>query len=164
MHLLSGVEQDFHRPQTSPGGYEWWHFDGRDQHSGFSFTAQFYAGNPFSPYYQQALRRYLRESRSPLVKAPTLAPPQPLDFCGVAFRLFKHGAPAGEFFQEFTPGQLKASEEQAAVLLGPNRFHWDASGDPPGYHLSLQGAVGRGRTLRARFFFIPEPLPALPAE
>jgi carotenoid 1,2-hydratase len=164
MNLLSGVEQDFHRPQKSPGAYEWWHFDGLDDHSGYSFSAQFYAGNPLSPFYQQTLKRYLQETQSPLVKSPTAAPPQPLDFCGVVFRVFKKGALVDEFLQEFTPGQLKASEEQAALLLGPNRFHFDAAGDPPGYTVTLQGKVSKDRSLRARFFFIPEMTPPFPME
>ncbi|HVM33236.1 MAG TPA: hypothetical protein VMU88_08900 [bacterium] len=164
MNLLSGVEQDFRRPQKSPGAYEWWHFDGVDDHSGYSFSAQFYAGNPLSPYYQEALRRYLRQARSPLVKRPTLAPPQPLDFCGVVFRLFHKGSLAGEFLQEFTPGQLKASEEAPAALLGPNRFHWDAGGNPPGYVVTLQGNTSARRSLRARFFFAPEKTQPLPGE
>ena len=164
MNLLSGVEQDFHRPQKSPGAYEWWHFDGRDDHSGYSFSAQFYAGNTLSPFYQEALKRYLEEAQSPLVKKPTAAPPHPLDFCGVVFRVFKKGALVDEFLQELAPGQLKASEEGAAALLGPNRFHFDTLGDPPGYMVTLQGKVSKGRSLRARLFFTPEKAPALPME
>lgn len=164
MNLLSSVEQDFHRPQKSPGAYEWWHFDGQDDHSGYSFSAQFYAGNPLSPYYQQALRRYLKETRSPLVGASANTPPQASDFCGVVFRVFPKSGRGDEFVQEFTPGQLKASEEQAAVLLGPNRFLWDASGDPPGYAMTLQGKISKGRSLRARLFFIPERTPTLPVQ
>ncbi|MGH7738901.1 MAG: hypothetical protein ACREL1_02025, partial [bacterium] len=143
-------------PQVSSGAYEWWHFDSQDDHNGYSFSTQFYAGNPLSPYYQQTLRRYLKETRSPLIQAAVTAPPRPLDFCGVVFRVFPKSGGADEFIQEFTPGQLKASEEQAAVLLGPNRFHWDASGDPPAYVVTLQGKISKNRSLRARLFFIPE--------
>src|ERR1700722_7259199 len=164
MNLLSGIEQDFHRPQKSPGAYEWWHFDGQDDHSGYCFSAQFYAGNPLSPYYQEALRRYLKEAQPPLVNPTVATPPNPLDFCGVVFRVFKSGSLVNEFLQEFSPGQLKAAEGHPAVLLGPNRFHWDASGEQPGYVVTLQGTVPQNKSLRARLFFTPEKTAALPNE
>lgn len=166
MNLLSGVEQDFHRPQKTPGAYEWWHFDGTDDTSGISFSAQFYAGHLLSPYYQEKLAAYWKEAKSPMVsgKAPLADPPNPLDHTGVIFRIFHKGALLDEFLQEFDPGMLKASERDPAVLLGSNRFNWDPAGDPASYTVTLQGQVKGGRqSLRARLFFTPQkfsfPLP-----
>jgi carotenoid 1,2-hydratase len=169
MNLLSGIDSDFHHPQKNPGAYEWWHFDGTDDTSGYSFSAQFYAGNPLSPYYQQALIHYWKKTKSPLVDTtPVSAPahsmrsaysgqaPNPMDFCGVHFRVFKNDSLAGEFNQEYTPGQLKASDHQPAVLLGSNRFNWDPEGNPPSYTLTLQGNLPGRRSLRARLFLTPE--------
>jgi carotenoid 1,2-hydratase len=159
MNLLSGVEQDFHRPQRTPGAYEWWHFDGTDDTSGLCFSAQFYAGHLLSPYYQESLARYWKETRSPLVAGGgPPRPPNPLDYTGVAFRVFKGGDLLGEFLQEFDPGMLKASEREPALLLGSNRFNWIPDGDPPSYALTLQGKVERGLSLRARLFFTPREL------
>jgi carotenoid 1,2-hydratase len=173
MNLLSGVEQDFHHPPKSPGAYEWWHFDGTDDNNGLSFSAQFYSGHLLSPYYQEKLAAYWKDSRSPLVSDSKSAPPNPppvsppafsapngpnpLDYNGVIFRLFHKGDLAGEFLQEFASGMLKASDQQPAVLMGSNRFNWDPDGNPPSYGLTLQGAVKGGRqSIRARFFFTPE--------
>ncbi len=157
MNLLSGVEQDFHRPQTTPGGYEWWHFDGTDDNSGLSFSAQFYAGHLLSPYYQENLAAYWKGTKSPLVSGQAPIPPNPLDHTGVIFRVFHKGNLIGEFLEEFDPGMLKASDHSPAVLLGPNRFNWLADGNPPSYALTLQGPIKNGRqSLRARLFFTPE--------
>jgi len=168
MNLLSGVNQDFHRPQTSPGAYEWWHFDGEDRQTGFSFSIQFSAGNLWSPYYQDNLKTYWEKTKSPLRQGyggqaplvedshPQVPKPNPLDFCGVAFRIFHKGSMVGEALQEFPAKSLKASDSQGAVLLGPNRFNWDERGDPPSYVVTVQAPLRGGRKLlRARLFFTP---------
>ncbi len=169
MNLLSGVSQDFHREQKSPSAYEWWHFDGTDNTSGFSFSIQFLAGNLFSAYYQDNLKTYWQKTKSPLVNSSsreTIEPPNPLDYCGVAFRIFHKDRLVGEARQEFSHLFLKASDHQCAVLLGPNRFNWDANGDPPSYVLTVQAPVRGGKKLlRARLFFTPQTsdIPNLPA-
>lgn len=157
MILLTGVDQDFHRPQKSPGAYEWWHFDGTDDKSGYSFVIQFHAGNLFSAYYQDSLRTYWEKTKSPLVTgSPAPEPPNPLDYCGVSFRLFHKGTLVAESLQEFSQKSLKASDKHGAVLLGPNRFNWDERGDPPSYVLTAQAPLHGGRTtIRARLFFTP---------
>ncbi|HUO57775.1 MAG TPA: hypothetical protein VMV05_06325 [bacterium] len=157
MNLLFGVDQDFHRPQTNPGAYEWWHFDGTDDQSGYSFVIQFHAGNLFSAYYQDSLKTYWEKTKSPLVDSSlNPASPNPLDYGGVSFRLFHKGRMVVESLQEFSQKSLKASDKHGAVLLGPNRFNWDERGDPPSYVLTVQ-APGQGgkSTLRARLFFTP---------
>ncbi len=197
MNLLAGVEQDFHRPQKSPGAYEWWHFDGTDDRSGYSFVIQFHAGNLFSAYYQDSLKTYWEKTESPLMgtsqktgapnpstgstsspRVPSGRPtgssvepsgqvpiPNPLDYCGVSFRLFHKGAMIVESLQELSRKSLKASDKHGAVLLGPNRFNWDPRGDPPSYVLTVQAPIhGGGATVRARLFFTPllKQCPALP--
>lgn len=172
MNLLAGVEQDFHRPQKSPGAYEWWHFDGTDETSGYSFIIQFHAGNLFSAYYQDSLKAYWEKTKSPLSSealakedmGPSIAP-NPLDYCGVSFRLFHKGRMVAESLQEFSRKSLKASDKHGAVLLGPNRFNWDQRGDPPSYVLTAQAPLHGGKTtVRARLFFTPllKSFPALP--
>ena len=158
MNLLSGVNQDFHRPPTSPGAYEWWHFDGEDGRTGYSFSIQFFAGNLHSPYYQDSLKTYWEKTKSPLVDQGPRAPaPNPLDFCGVAIRIFHQGLMVGEALQEFSSKFLKASDKHGAVLLGPNRFNWDERGDPPSYVVTIQAPLRGGKKLlRARLFFTPE--------
>ena len=174
MNLLFGVEQDYHRPQKSPGAYEWWHFDGTDEKSGYSFVIQFHAGNLFSAYYQDSLKTYWEKTKSPLVDPstkpeaphpPAVSPPNPLDYCGVSFRLFHQGTSVAESFQEYSQKSLKASDKHGAVLLGPNRFNWDERGDPPSYVLTAQATIHGGKTtIRARLFFTPllKSGPALP--
>ena len=180
MNLLFGVEQDYHRPQKSPGAYEWWHFDGTDERSGYSFLIQFHAGNLFSAYYQDSLKTYWEKTKSPWVDPPSrpeapnpsipsgppgqvpipnppaVSPPNPLDFCGVSFRLFHKGSLVVESFQEYSQKSLKASDKHGAVLLGPNRFNWDERGDPPSYVMTVQAPLRNGKTtVRARLFFTP---------
>ncbi len=159
MNLLTGVNQDFHRPQKAPGAYEWWHFDAEDEKSGYSFSIQFFAGNLFSAYYQDSLKTYWEKTKSPLVDAspkPAEGAPNPLDYCGVTFRIFHKGGLVGESLQEFEGAFLKASDKQGAVLLGPNRFNWDERGDPPSYTITVQAPVKGGKKLlRARLFFTP---------
>lgn len=158
MNLLSGIEQDYHRPQKNPGAYEWWHFDGTDEKTGLSFSIQFSAGNLFSPFYQDSLKSYWQKTKSPLVPGSSPAlPPNPLDYCGVAFRVFQDRQVIGESFQEFPASFLKASEKEGAVLLGANRFNWDERGDPPSYVVTVQAPQGNGKKLlRARLFFTPQ--------
>ncbi len=74
MNLLTGVNQDFHRPQKAPGAYEWWHFDGIDDRTGYSFSIQFFAGNLFSAYYQDSLKTYWEKTKSPLIVTTTAVP------------------------------------------------------------------------------------------
>ena len=168
MNLLSGTNQDFHRPQKAPGAYEWWHFDATDDKSGYSFSIQFFAGNLFSAYYQDSLKTYWEKTKSPLVDAslkPAEEAPNPLDYCGVTFRIFHKGNLMGESLQEFSGSFLKASDKQGAVLLGPNRFNWDERGDPPSYTVTVQAPVKGGKKLlRARLFFTPllKEFPSLP--
>ncbi len=168
MNLLTGVNQDFHRPQKSPGAYEWWHFDGIDDRTGYSFSIQFFAGNLFSAYYHDNLKTYWEKTKSPFVTTtakPTADAPNPLDYCGVTFRIFHKGSLIGESLQEFSGKFLKASDKQGAVLLGPNRFNWDERGDPPSYTVTVQAPVKGGRKLlRARLFFTPllSQFPAVP--
>ena len=169
MNLLSGVTQDFHRPQKSPGSYEWWHFDGTDDQSGLSFSLQFYAGNLFSAYYQDNLKTYWQKTKSPLVAdspvtTESLAP-NPLDYCGVAFRIFRNDNLVGESLQEFSSQFLKASDHHGAVKLGPSRFNWDENGNPASYVITVQSPLqGRKGYLRARLFFTPllKEIPSLP--
>lgn len=155
MNLLSGTEQDFHRPQTSPGGYEWWHFDAIDEKNDLSFVLRFSAGDLFSAYYQDNLKTYWKNAKSPLTSSnPVVHSPRPLDYNGVFFQVFNKGSLIGETVQEFSMAFLKASDQQGAVLLGPNRFNWDTS-DPPSYIITVQSPL-RGRSvLRARLFFTP---------
>ncbi|GEM_PF-1708792 len=178
MNLLSGVQQDFHRPQKSPGSYEWWHFDGTDDKTDLSFSLQFYAGNLFSAYYQDSLKTYWQKTKSPLVNSvsvktesleshPRVAPPpNPLDYCGVTFRIFRNGNLLGESLQEFSGKFLKASDRHGAVKLGPSRFNWDAEGNPSSYVISVQSPLqGKKGYLRARLFFTPlmTEMPILPS-
>src|ERR1039458_3159083 len=131
MNLLSGVNQDFHRPQQAPGAYEWWHFDGTDEKNGYAFSIQFHAGNLFSAYYQDNLKTYWQKTKSPLVdpsipsgrsgqvpqpNPSVVSPPNPLDYCGVALRVFHKDVMVGEALQEFPAKFLKASDKQGAVL------------------------------------------------
>jgi|SRR5665213_3657559 len=160
MNLLSGVQQDFHRPQKSPGSYEWWHFDGTDDKTGLSFSLQFYAGNLFSAYYQDNLKTYWQKTKSPLTAGGTAntesLSPNPLDYCGVAFRIFRKDNLAGESLQEFSGKFLKASDHHGAVKLGPSRFNWDESGNPASYVVTVQSPLpGEKGYLRARLFFTP---------
>ncbi len=169
MNLLSGVNQDFHRPQKSPGAYEWWHFDGTDDQSGLSFSLQFHAGNLFSAYYQDNLKTYWQKTKSPLsaddsVKTNSLAP-NPQDYCGVAFRIFRNETLLGESLQEFPGKFLKASDYDGAVKLGPSRFNWDKNGNPASYVITIQSPLQRKKGhLRARLFFTPllNEIPHLP--
>jgi carotenoid 1,2-hydratase len=169
MNLLSGVKEDFHRPQKSPGSYEWWHFDGTDDQSGLSFSLQFYAGNLFSAYYQDNLKTYWQKTKSPLaaggsVNTESFAP-NPLDYCGVAFRIFRNDDLLGESLQEFSGKFLKASDRHGAVKLGPSRFNWDESGDPASYVITVQSPLQTKKGyLRARLFFTPllKEIPDLP--
>ncbi|HXL73335.1 MAG TPA: hypothetical protein VN963_06890, partial [bacterium] len=169
MNLLSGVKEDFHRPQKSPGSYEWWHFDGTDDQSGLSFNLQFYAGNLFSAYYQDNLKTYWQKTKSPLaaggsINTESLAP-NPLDYCGVAFRIFRNDNLVGESLQEFSGKFLKASDHHGAVKLGPSRFNWDEGGAPPSYVITVQSPLQTKRGyLRARLFFTPllKKIPDLP--
>ncbi len=174
MNLLAGIEQDFHRSLPNPGAYEWWHFDGIDAKSDFAFSLQFFAGNLFSAYYQDNLKTYWEKTKSPLLapsghgpvegpdsRQPAVPPappdaPNPLDYCGVAFRLFHKGRTVGEGLQEFPAKYFKASDKEAAVLLGPNRFNWNPQGDPPSYGVTAQAPLRGGKgLLRARLFFTP---------
>jgi carotenoid 1,2-hydratase len=168
MNLLSGVNQDFHRAQKSPGAYEWWHFDAVDEKTGTSFSLQFFAGNLFSPYYQDNLKIYWQKTKSPLVnntETEDLAP-NPMDYCGVAFRIFRQDHLAGEALEEFSGKFLKASDHHGAVKLGPSRFNWDEGGDPASYVITVQSPLRGGKGyLRARLFFTPllAEIPQLPA-
>jgi carotenoid 1,2-hydratase len=178
MNLLSGVHQDFHRPQTSPGSYEWWHFDGTDGQTGLSFSLQFFAGNLFSAYYQDNLKNYWQKTKSPLIsresinkdassfQSSAITPPNPLDYCGIAFRVFRHEKLIGESLEEFSGKFLKASDHHGAVKLGPSRFNWDESGNPSSYVITVQSPRGRNKGyLRARLFFTPllKEIPHLPS-
>lgn len=171
MNLLSGVNQDFHRPQKSPGSYEWWHFDGTDDQTGLSFSLQFYAGNLFSAYYQNNLKTYWQKTKSPFADGSVnksfldAAPPNPLDYCGVTFRVFRNDNLVEESFQEFSGMFLKASDRHGAVKLGPSRFNWDEGGNPPSYVITVQSPLHRKKGyLRTRLFFTPllKNLPNLP--
>jgi len=176
MNLLSGINQDFHRPQKSPGGYEWWHFDGTDDQSGLSFSLQFYAGNLFSAYYQDNLKTYWQKTKSPLANGSVnteslksnpyvVNPPNPLDYCGVAFRIFRNNSLAEESLQEFSGKFLKASDHHGAVKLGPSRFNWDEDGNPSSYVITVQSPLHSKRGyLRTRLFFTPllQEIPHLP--
>jgi len=169
MNLLSGVNQDFHRAPKSPGAYEWWHFDATDEKTDTSFSLQFFAGNLFSAYYQDNLKTYWQKTKSPLTtggSAPeeNLAP-NPMDYCGVAFRIFHQDNLVGESLEEFSGKFLKASDRYAAVKLGPSRFNWDESGNPASYVITVQSPLrGAKGYLRARLFFTPllAEIPGLP--
>jgi hypothetical protein len=157
MNLSAGTDRDFHRAVKNPGAYEWWHFDGRDARSGYGFSIEFSAGNLFSPYYQDSLKTYWEKTKSPLVDPGVSGgAPRPLDHCGVAFRLFHGDRMVAEGLHEFPGKFFRASDTQGAVLLGPNRFNWDPSGDPPSYVVTAQAPLKGGRKLlRARLFFTP---------
>jgi carotenoid 1,2-hydratase len=168
MNLLSGINQDFHRAQKSPGAYEWWHFDAADEKTGTSFSLQFFAGNLLSPYYQDNLKTYWQKTKSPLTEAGSTEKlaPNPMDYCSVAFRIFHQDHLAGEALEEFSGKFLKASDRYGAVKLGPSRFNWDEGGDPASYVITVQSPLRGGKGyLRARLFFTPlsEEIPSLPA-
>ena len=161
MNVLTGLSQDYHRPQSSPGGYEWWHFDGEDPTSAVAFTLDYHAGNLSSAYYQQALKDYWEKTRSPLAgggaDAPPPTPPNPLDYCGVTMRFFRNGSSLGEALLEQSGKGLKASDHLSAFMLGANRFNWDGISDPPSWVVTAQAPVKGGqKILRARLFFTPE--------
>jgi carotenoid 1,2-hydratase len=169
MNLLSGVNQDFHRVQKSPGAYEWWHFDATDEKTDTSFSLEFFAGNLFSAYYQDSLKTYWQKTKSPLtITGATAAKnitPNPMDYCGVAFRIFHQDNLVGESLEEFSGKFLKASDRFSAVKLGPSRFNWDEGGNPASYVITVQSPLRNAKGyLRARLFFTPlvNEIPSLP--
>jgi hypothetical protein len=66
----------------APGGYEWWHFEAGPPVGTSRVIVDFFNGNPFSPAYRKACRKFKRN--------PTLVkPPVPSDFSQVRVALFR---------------------------------------------------------------------------
>ena len=115
LYLPNPGHPDASHHVTSPGGYEWWSFDGESDSGDVRFVATLYDGYPWSMDY---LRRYGRYLRTPTRHAP----PLPRDYPRVEFALFEVGRQAQSVITDFAPGSLAAASSHPDVRVGPHRF------------------------------------------
>lgn len=134
-----------------PGAYEWWYFDALSDDGVWAFTAIWFLGNPFSPYYR---------------KSALGQPADPYAHNAVFFALYKHGALHAYHFTRFPRSEVRADSVRPACLrLGPNTADFDGHA----YHLCLADENANRRRLDADLWFDAPPLalletPAPPAE
>lgn len=143
----ASVAADAWHRVSSPGGYEWWHFDAEDAGGELRFCADFFDGFLLDRSYLSAYARYRR--------CPTrTAPPLPRQFPCVRFTLHR----GLECLTRFTSQDLPITPLEAmGIASGSSRFTREPDGS---IQVSLHGRdAGRGQ-VEAMFQFKPRSIHA----
>jgi carotenoid 1,2-hydratase len=122
MNITTETLEEVWHDMRLPGAYEWWYFDAEDKESGISFVIIWFAGFPFSPYYNE---RYEQWKDRAVPNSPL-----PSDFSGFSFQLYEKGRESINFIREGPKGLFGSARPGIGVSFEKNRFSYDmASGE-----------------------------------
>jgi carotenoid 1,2-hydratase len=141
--VLDPAEEAVHSEwlREAPGAYEWWYFDTLSDDTQWAITCIWFLGNPFSPYYRQA------------VQGKAISP---FAHNALFFALYRQGQLYAYHFTRFSVSDLQLSEGLPLCLqFGPNRLwmHTDSQ-----WSLTLSDTNANGRRLNAALTFTAPPL------
>ncbi|BDI32858.1 hydroxyneurosporene dehydrogenase [Capsulimonas corticalis] len=121
--------------RATRGAYEWWYFDAVSDDREYAFSAIWFLGNPFSPYYRAAALG--RDA-------------DPFDHNALFFALYRRGSLHAYHFSRFAPERvIAAAIPPLRLRFGPSTL--EQSGLE--YRLSLDDANANRRRLRATIDF-----------
>lgn len=139
MQILSNFSDDVRQPNPSPGGYEWWYFDGISLDDRFSFVVIFYEGNPFSTRYNGAL---LADKN-----------PSPVDYPAISISIYEHGKPLYYSFTEFDQAACHFDEKNPLVTVGDHKLEGRITDGDMLYTLTLKEQLPNGDGLQGTISF-----------
>jgi carotenoid 1,2-hydratase len=117
MNITTDTAEEVWHDLKTPGAYEWWYFDAEDKENGISFVIIWFAGFPFSPYYNDRHDRWKRTGGSPS--------PLPADFSGFSFQLYEQGRETLNFIREGPNGLFESRRPDIGVKFEKNSFAYD---------------------------------------
>ena len=144
MNITTETREEVWHDLREPGAYEWWYFDVEDAESGISMVIIWFAGFPFSPYYNE---------RYDLWKAAAgPEPPLPADYSGFSFQLYEHGRESINFIREGPNGLFESARPEIGARFEKNVFSYDSmSGE---YRLDIDFAFpARQKNVKASLVF-----------
>ncbi|NTV98080.1 MAG: carotenoid 1,2-hydratase [Chlorobiaceae bacterium] len=144
MNITTDTLEEVWHEMKAPGAYEWWYFDAEDKESGISIVIIWFAGFPFSPYYNDRYDRWKRMDGS--------VPPLPADFSGFSFQLYEKGRETVNFMREGPCGLFESSRRSIGARFEKNSFTFDRSNDE--YSLDIDFSFpARQKEVRATLCF-----------
>ena len=100
--------------RQTPGAYEWWYYDARSDCGQWAFSAIWFLGNPFSPYYRLAAQKRAAD---------------PLEHNALFFALYRDGHLHAYHFSRFPRTEVEVPPLLPGCLrLGPNLLTLDPRG------------------------------------
>jgi len=127
--------------RQTPGAYEWWYYDARSDCGQWAFSAIWFLGNPFSPYYRLAAQKRAAD---------------PLEHNALFFALYRDGHLHAYHFSRFPRTEVEIPPLLPGCLrLGPNLLTLDPRGRSV---LRISDENANGRRLTASLAFDSPPL------
>ncbi|NTU97976.1 MAG: carotenoid 1,2-hydratase [Chlorobiaceae bacterium] len=144
MNITTDTLEEVWHDMKAPGAYEWWYFDAEDRDNGISVVIIWFAGFPFSPYYNDRYDRWKSDTGS--------APPLPADYSGFSFQLYEKGRETVNFMREGTSGFFESSRQAIGARFENNSFTFDQSKDE--YRIDIDFSFpARQKEVKASFVF-----------
>ncbi|MEI8195822.1 MAG: hypothetical protein WCI73_07935 [Phycisphaerae bacterium] len=106
-----GVEKwadDAHHAVHTPGGYEWWHFDGIDA-AGNGVVVTLFEGLPFHPFYISNLIRWRRHIGGRFSNPPPEV--LPMHYPAVYVGLYQGGRRVAQGINLYAPGSFEGRSD-----------------------------------------------------
>jgi len=142
MKIISDFSKDIRQPRHTPGGYQWWYFDGVSLDDRFSFVVILYEGNPFSTRYNGALVADIN--------------PSPVDYPAISISIYDQGKPIYYSFTEFDKEECHFHEEKPHLKIGDHKMKGEFKDGQLQYELQLDEQLPNGDQLNGTITFISE--------
>ena len=141
--VMNAAEDAAHKEWLceTAGAYEWWYFDARSDCGEWAFSAIWFLGNPFSPYYRLAAQGKSAD---------------PLEHNALFFALYRNGQLHAYHFTRFERDEVEIpSILPGRLRLGPNLLNLNSEGRSV---LFVTDENANGRGLAASLTFDAPPL------
>ncbi len=146
LHHISSIHEDVWHELKEPGAYEWWYFDAVSDDERETLVVIFLDGFIFSPRYNRAVKKHLRESQRNNINNHA---PQPCNFPAIAISLYRDECLAWRAINEYEPNEFAARKDCPECHIGSNNFKLETDAGERVYRLQLDSPLRGGRRLQA---------------
>ncbi len=150
IHLQVVVGQEHLSPHKcdKAGAYEWWYFDFIDEKNEYSAVVIFLIGSPFSPDNSIAVHKAQTD--------PSVAAPNPFDFCSVSVNIYLKGRVIYRTLLEFGKGDYAQYEDSNVIRVRIGNSEMTYNKNSGSYSIEIIQSSERYKDkLRAEMTFTP---------
>lgn len=143
MKIESNYLLDVPAKNTSPGGYEWWYFDGEDNKGEYQFVVIFYEGCPFSPDYIKTVEKHPEHVNA----LPEMHP-------AISISVYKHGKTVFYAMSEYSKTEVEFNRDKISLRVGKNTLDGFIENEQLVYALRLDETLPTGEKFSGILRFV----------